>query len=442
MTHPFNSSFRWRRTWPLVIVGLVLGLALDLAVFKLLPIPRSFQEQTAPTVQVTPAPPAEVEVDESLPPLERRLSERERYLIAATLGLTAPPTPQGLPGSTAPLMILHDTAGELSREELSARPRYTHSPLGDGIAVYLPREGEPIFTRPALFTPYRPTATAYERGFDLLTEPQRNPLLRQAWRLASDRTRQAVSRQLLGSLQEKPQDLANRMALWFNAKSDSAFNRYLASHPGEIDGGKTAAIWASADLCRRVLKNPEQSWADTPARQQELLQTCQKLQPWAEASRLRLHTAFNVELVQKEGSDCFVSDAQVRAYNQVADPAHRIAKGRAVPLQSADRPAYTDSQYEGLAKLYLLGALTAGRFPQIVTHYWLDQGEGRAIGTHCDPRGVDLNRLYGAVASTLNHPAGTLYGSQPRYGQNPQAGDTVWWSDSIMGGPAPSGLSL
>jgi hypothetical protein len=42
--------------------------------------------------------------------------------------------------------------------------------LGDGITAYVPREGEAIITRPAFFTPDRPTATAYEKGFDVMDE--------------------------------------------------------------------------------------------------------------------------------------------------------------------------------------------------------------------------------------------------------------------------------
>lgn len=443
MNHLFNSnpfaSVPWLRggrfrLGGLVLLGLTVALLLNLVFFKPMAL-----TPTKPIPGAHPVPTPTILVDDTAPPLGRALSERERTLIALTLGLEQPPPPQLTASSQTPLMILHDTAGELSRADLSNRPRYSHSPLGDGIAAYIPRSGEPIITRPALFTPYRPTATAYERGFDILPESRRNPLLRQAWQGASPRTQEMVTRRLLAALQEKPQGLINRMQLWFKASSDRAFDRYLASHPHQIDGGKTTAIWASSNLCTMVLKDPQSTWASSPSAQLALLKTCRQLEPWIQASRTRLATAFNVELVQKEGSDCFVSDAQVQAYNQIAAPAHRIAQGRAVPLQTGDRPAYTESQYEGLVKLYLLGALTAGRFPQIVTHYWLDQGGGRAIGSHCDPRGLNVGEVYRRLSATLHHDPQSLYGPEPQYGQEPAQGDNIWWSEKIMGGQAPSG---
>ena len=379
-------------------------------------------------------------IDPNAPPVGRRLTIKERQKILALLG-QPPDFPGGfVSGPENPLVILHDTAGELSREELENRPKYTETPLGDGIAAYVPREGPLIFTRTVLFTPYRPTATAYERGLDFATEDQRDQRLRQVWQATNSQARQQAIQTVVSRLNDPPKDLANRAALWFKMGSNRAFMREYARNPKALDGGKTTAIWAIADLCNTVLSSPAQltTAAASPTSQAQLQQACQAVNPQLQAAQLRLASSMNIELVQKEGSDCFVSDAEVQAYNQIADDAHKIAKGRAVPLETYDRQAYTDSQYEALVQLYLWGAVYAGRFPEIATHYWLDQADGNAIGSHCDPRGLNLNRLYREIALVLGHSSDTQYGARPQYGRNPAQGDNVWWSDQIMGGSAPT----
>jgi hypothetical protein len=337
-------------------------------------------------------------------------------------------------------MILHDTAGELSREELENRPKYTETPLGDGIAAYVPREGPLIFTRTVLFTPYRPTATAYERALDFAPEDERDQTLRQVWQASNPTYRQQAIQTVVSRLDNPPKDLANRAALWFKMGSNQAFMRQYARNPKALDGGKTTAIWAIAGLCNAVVSDPAQlaQAAASPTSQSTLQQACGKVYPQLQAAQQRLASSWNIELVQKEGSDCFVSDAEVQAYNRIADDAHKIAKGRAVPLQTGDRQAYTDSQYQALVELYLWGAIYAGRYPEIVTHYWLDQGNGKVIGTHCDPRGLHIDRLYREIADVLGHASDTLYGASPKYGRNPAQGDNVWWSETIMGGSAPT----
>jgi hypothetical protein len=379
-------------------------------------------------------------IDPNAPPVGRRLTIKERQKILALLGQPSDFPGGFVAGSENPLIILHDTAGELSREELENRPKYTETPLGDGIAAYVPREGPLIFTRTVLFTPYRPTATAYEKGLDFATEDQRDQSLRNVWQAANPQAIQQSIQGVVGKLKDPPQDLANRAALWFKIGSNRAYMREYARNPKALDGGKTTAIWAIANLCNTVLSSPAQltAAAASPASQAQLQQACQAVNPQLQAAQQRLASSMNIELVQKEGSDCFVSDTEVQAYNQIADDAHKIAKGRAVPLETYNRQAYTDSQYQALTELYLWGAIYAGRFPEIVTHFWLDQANGKVIGTHCDPRGLNLNRLYREIAVVLGHPADTQYGARPQYGRNPAQGDNVWWSESIMGGEAPT----
>jgi hypothetical protein len=378
-------------------------------------------------------------VDEDGSPVGRLLTEKERQKILWVLRESSNDITGFVPGPQLPVMILHDTAGQLSREELLNRRQYTRSPLGDGIAVYVPRVGEPIITRPEFFTPYRPTATAYEKGLDFMSEGDRNQVLRTVWNAASPKARQQAVQQVISSLKEHPKDLANRVALWFTAASDRAFDTYLAAHPHQIDGGKTTAIWAIAKLCSQVLSQEDQAeqWSASAQTLTALLNGCHRVNPLLQDSRTRLASSVNVEIVQMEGSDCFVNDADVNAYNAIAADAHKLQHNRAIPLETPFRLAYTDDQYESLAKLYLKIALAAGRFPQIVTHYWLDQGNGQIIGTHCDPRGLKVTEVYDRIGGYLDHPEETIYGLKPQYGLNPEKGDNIWWSDRIMGDAAP-----
>lgn len=430
---------RWRLTM-VAVMAFALALALDFALAPLTPINRPLltgnfwpeeRVDRAPTV-VRVEDLAEQLIDENTPLLGRPLTRTERELIKVRLGLPADFRGGFVSGPEVPMIILHDTAGILGREELENRPSYGSTPLGDGIAVYLPREGDAIFTRRVLFTPHRPTATAYERGFDFGSERQRNQALLQVWQRADGPTREKALATVIGQLDEPPPDLARRAQLWFTL-GDRRFRQEFARSPRSLDGGKSTAIWTVGALCQNVL-GQEDSSSYSP----ELRQACGALNPQLQASQARLATSFNVELVQKEGSDCFTSTAAVQAYNRIADPAHRISSGRMVPLASYSRAAYTDIQYAGLVNVYLQGAIGAGRFPQLVTHYWLDQGNGKAIGSHCDPRGLDINRLYREIAFALGHAPDTAYGPVPQYGLDPAAGDNVWWADEIMAGPPPS----
>ncbi|MFN9174074.1 MAG: hypothetical protein ACK58N_06035 [Synechocystis sp.] len=424
----------------LSLVGLDLLLVILTPLSHSLLLPGLFKQETV-SDSTKPLTAEELDqlIDPNAPLLGRRLTLQERQKVLALLGQPADFPGGFVSGPEAPRIILHDTAGELSREELENRPKYTETPLGDGIAAYVPREGPLIFTRTVLFTPYRPTAAAYEKGLDFATEDQRDQSLRKVWQAANPQAIQQSIQAVVGKLKDPPPDLANRAAIWFKLGSNRAYMREYARSPHALDGGKTTAIWAIANLCQTVLSDPSQlKQAAAPARQSQLQQACATVNPQLQASQQRLASSMNIELVQKEGSDCFVSDAEVQAYNQIADDAHKIASGQAIPLETYDRQAYTDSQYEALTQLYLWAAIYAGRFPEIVTHFWLDQGNGKVIGTHCDPRGFNLNRLYREIALVLDHPTETQYGAPPQYGRNPDQGDNVWWSEQIMGGEAPT----
>lgn len=361
------------------------------------------------------------------------ITVQERETIMQLLG-ESPEKPYTLVIGETPLVILHDTAGEISSEVLHSQKHYSRGPLGDGITAYVPREGEAIITRPAFFTPDRPTATAYEKGFDVMDESQRNRSLRTLWQTLDPKTRQTHLRKAIAELDPNFVQFTNRAALWLSASSEGAFEAWQSQNLHSLDGAKTTAIWAINNLCQKVLADNQTAidLVPSPKSAAQLRQTCQRLNPILQANRKRVGAAVNVELIQKRGSDCFTADVEVRTYNNL-DGAVKIPENRAISLTLYDGEAYTDSQYEALKKFYLKSVLAAGRFPQIVTHYWLDQGLGEAIGDHCDPRGLNLTKVYSLISEDLGHPLGTIYGIKPQYGRNPQKGDNIWWSEAILG---------
>lgn len=368
----------------------------------------------------------------------RSLSEMARLQIQQILqenpSLSSPP----LPGSI-PLVIVHDTSGELSRDNLVERQKQYRGPYGNGIAVYILRSGEPIITRSQFFTRYRPTATAYEKGLDLLPEKERNLEARRVWKTINSATRSASLQTIAATLHQQyninSSALVKRASYWLNSASENAYQA-LAQRGVAIDGGKTTALWAIANVCEVALgdANAAKPLAQSLNTVPTLQSACQRLDPLLRANRDRVSASVNIELIQRQGSECFTTDSAVRYYNSFVQQDYlRIRSNQVVPLQTSERPAYTDQQYETLARLYLKTALLTGRFPAVVTHYALDQAQGQKIGDHCDPRGLNLMRLYRLISQALNHSPATLYGLRPQYGVNPDQGDNVWWSERVLG---------
>ncbi len=372
-------------------------------------------------------------IDEDKNPVGRLLTERERTQISLLLGESVK-KPYPLVIGELPLVILHDTAGEIDNATIHAQKQSSRGPLGDGIAAYVPRKGNAIVIRQGFFSKNRPTATAYEKGFDLLSESRRNRSLRTIWQTLNPSTRQTHLRDAIAELDPNFVIFANRAALWLNSSSDQAFNAWQSQNLESLDGAKTTAIWAIANLCKNILKDQKTAlnFVQFPKNASQLLQTCQKLNPILQANRTRVGSSVNFELIQKRGSDCFTADIEVRTYNNL-EGAVKIPENRAINLDNYNGEAYTDSQYETLKNLYLKSALFAGRFPQIVTHYWLDQGLGKVIGDHCDPRGLNLTKVYSHISTALEHHPDTIYGIRPQYGLNPQKKHNVWWSEAILG---------
>jgi hypothetical protein len=368
----------------------------------------------------------------------RPLSDEERRAIAAILGETSINN-RAIAFEQTPKLILHDTSGELSDSTIEEKKQSAIGPLGNGINAYVTRAGKVILSR-AFYDPRRPTATVYEKSADILTESQRDVEARRVWQTAAASVKQTALQNAVAGLNLNEAALMERATTWLNAPSDSAFKALEARSSTSLDGGKTTGLWATAQVCDRVVadKHNAISLASSPASSKTLKAACQKLHPLFQEKRKRVASSVHVEILQMRGSECYTTDAQVQNYNaNVADGLH-IAGDSLVPLQTWEHPAYTDAQYEKVALIYLFAALQANRYPEITTHFWVDQGKVGKIGTHCDPRGLNLTRLYQLISSALGHPPDTLYGIQPQYGLHPEKGDNVWWSEAILSELPPS----
>jgi hypothetical protein len=362
----------------------------------------------------------------------RSLSEEDRYAIAQFLGQA--PTVSAVKLAQTPKFILHDTSGELSDAGVQGKIQQARGPMGNGIAAYVSRNGKVAIARSIFFNQRRPTATVYEKGADILPESVRNREARRVWQATATSLRQIALKDAVAGLNLDESMLMKRATIWLNSPSEQAFEAL------KLDGGKTTGLWTVAQICDRVVADEKNiaRMASSPKAEKTLKSVCQKVYPVLSENRNRVATSVHVELIQKRGSECYTTDAQVRSYNQNVSDSAKIQTNSIIPLQTWEREAYTSEQYEQLTRLYLQSAAQAGQYPEITTHYWLDQGKFGKIGTHCDPRGIDLMRLYQEISFAMGHPSQTLYGIKPQYGLHPEKGDNVWWSEAILSEPPPT----
>jgi hypothetical protein len=368
----------------------------------------------------------------------RPLSEAERQLIEQILGETSSKN-VAVAFAQTPKLILHDTSGELSDSTVEHKAQIARGPLGNGVTAYISRQGRITIARPNFFDPRRPTATVYEKVADLLPESLRNQEVRRVWQATATPLRQAALKNVVAGLGVDETSLMQRATTWLNSTSDEAFDTLQARSSTSFDGAKTTGLWAMAQVCYNVVKYSDRAdrIASSPQTVSTLKNACQKVDPVLKEYRDRVSASLHVELIQMKGSECFITDTQVKAYNQNAPDSMKIKGDRVVSLQTWERPAYTPEQYQSLVRLYLQSALQADRFPEITTHYWVDQGTYGKIGTHCDPRGLDLMYLYQQISATIGDPLETIYGIEPKYGLHPEKGDNLWWSEAVLGDLPP-----
>jgi hypothetical protein len=365
--------------------------------------------------------------------------------ITAATGATAsaavPSFPEG------PRFVIHDTAarhgpevagGSVSAEDPAERTRRkteatraeeervgARGPLLDAAAAYVLREGEPVIARPKFFDPDRPTSTAYEKRQDMSTLESRERAFERIWgALKPDVQTKALSMALAAmaltpatgerekdirarAIKERsitPSEVKSEVAAARKQLESTLPAKYTASTKPQI---MTTASWTIAQACGLLKGVAPIDLAKTESDAQVLKDTCDQFGAYFAARDPRLGSMVNVEIYPADvGSDCATEPSKL------------------LPMPT---PAYEESQYDGVKKLYLMAILQAGKFPEIVTHFWVDR---QFPDGHCDPRCFRLQHLYDLIAAALGHPAGSRYGQPPLYGTS-RGKHNVWWIDKV-----------
>lgn len=337
------------------------------------------------------------------------LTQADRKAIQTALKLSVAPAaaaPMALP--LGPQFLLHDTAGLLGSSAIQSQVKQGRGPLGKGVTAYVPRAGDAVMARPGFFESRRPSTTAFEKGFDVISQPARETLMRQAWNAAASTEQDAALDAALAGT-----------GLTANELSTEKADARAQLQPKSSDTITSTGIWATGELCARVTA----SGAAAVARKNKALALstgCTGLALYFAARAQRTVSLVPVEINQESGLKNPASKNQ-----NTCDPKSSNVK----PLPN---PAYTASQYAALVNLYLQAALAAGRFPKITTHFVVDAFERG----HCDPRCFDLTRLYHDIAVVMNHAAHSRYGDLPSYGTT-WGTHNIWWDNTICGQGPP-----
>lgn len=383
------------------LIPFAIALIVTLVIFKL--NLSSLSNPELATIQKLETPIPEENFDLNL--AGKTLEDTERQRIAESLGVPIPS--DTVPLDRTPRFILHDTAWNMSADNIREQQLHAKGPMGLGPNAYVPRGPNAAvhniiesIARP-FFEPHRPTATHYEQAAEILPTETRDKLARAVWRKTPENIRAAALDSALKDVPtsyRSPKELQRRSRMWFSAHSERNFEITAEKMPAHyFDGAKTTALWTTREICR-----------------QSANKTCDRLRPVFEERDKRVASSVNVEIVQLEGSHCDTT-------------------GNLKGL-----PDYTDYQYRETAKLYLYAALQAGQFPEMISHYAADNfllEQGKT--PHCDPRGFDLQRLYDEIGVIAGYPSGKLYGITPRYGTDPRRGVTIWWERRVFGRSAP-----
>jgi uncharacterized protein DUF4157 len=337
------------------------------------------------------------------------LTEAERKAIQTALKLSA--APAATPALALPLgaqFLLHDTAGLLGSSAIQKQVDQGRGPLGKGVTAYVPKTGDAIMARPGFFESRRPSTTAFEKGLDVIAQPARETLIRQAWNAATSAEQSAALDAGLAGTGLTADEL--------KTEKDDARAQLRSRSSAQIT---STAIWSTGELCAKLTTSGAAAMA-SKGMEIALSTGCAGLAPYFAVRAQRTVSLIPVEINQETG----LKNPKSKDQN-TCNPKSSNVK----PLPS---PAYTASQYAALVKLYLQAALAAGRFPKITTHFVVDAFEKG----HCDPRCFDLTRLYHDIAVVMNHAAHSRYGDLPSYGTT-WGTHNIWWNDTICGGGPP-----
>jgi hypothetical protein len=335
----------------------------------------------------------------------RTLTSSERDRIAAHLrskGMSIAPVADM---RTDARFILHDTSVIMSSSVLERERQIGRGPLGLGVNAFFPRENSTVLTRPTFYEARRPTTTEFEKASDILPKPERERLLRAVWRSTNGNARRQALDNALVNLNLSSAEIA---------KEQREASAKLAAASGRIF---TTATWSVENICTRY--NSGDRSVVAAGGEASLRSACGTLTNYFNTRNSRVKASVATEIVQ----------AGVRSErgNQ------NTCDARNSNIATFPKPPYSENQYNSTLTVYLRAALSAGKFPQMTTHYALDAFDPEA---HCDPRCFNLNKLYASVASTMGHAKGSSYGITPSYGTR-LGTNNIWWNDRICHGSAP-----
>lgn len=335
----------------------------------------------------------------------RLISLAERDKISAYLRSRNVSTNAIVNALTDTRFILHDTSVLMSPSTLDRERQIGRGPLGLGVNAFLPRENTTVLARPNFYEARRPTTTEFEKASDILVKPERERLLRQAWRSTNENAR----RQALDTA------LANLGLSWSEIATEQTEARgKLAAASGRI---YTTATWSVESICTRF--NGGDRSVAIPNQEEPLRSACAPLSNYFNIRNTRVKSTVAAEIVQV--------GARSERGNQ------NTCSASNPNIATLPNPAYSDTQYTSATALYLRAALAVGKFPQMTTHFTLDTFDPSG---HCDPRCFNLTKLYSSIASVVGNAQGSSYGITPSYGTR-SGTNNIWWDDRICHGSAP-----
>jgi hypothetical protein len=293
----------------------------------------------------------------------------------------------------------------MSPSMLDLERRLGRGPLGLGVNAFLPRSNTAVVARPNFYELRRPTTTEFEKASDILAKPERERLLRQVWRATNgDARRQALDTALAN------QGLSSSEI----AKEQKEASEKLAATSGRIF---TTATWSIESICTRY-NNGDRSVAN-PGQESSLSSACRPLTNYFNIRNSRVKSTVAAEIIQV--------GARSERGNQ------NTCSASNPNIATLPNPPYSDNQYSSVTALYLRATLSAGKFPQLTTHFALDTFDPEG---HCDPRCFNLTQLYNSISSVMGHARGSSYGIVPSYGTRSGV-NNIWWNDRICHGSAP-----
>jgi hypothetical protein len=423
--------------------------------------PRS---HTTRRVQRRPKPPEKKKDEKKKPAAIQQAGQPvtpdEKVVMEATVamaGMKDDPSELATPDGTR--FILHDTSADMGTKAIQNATEANRGPLGKGVAAYVPKAAPAAMGRRTLFETKRPTTTEWEKGLDVfrkdtdkqtgealvdLLVSRRDEHFRTVWNATRPEMRTlaldlAVSGHDLTENQQKieregkTEKVKTKEGKTITKHEPGAIEQLAAQRDAKKPAEQlpkifTTATWTVENICAlqalRGFPGLELLQIAIEGQETELTDECAVLAPYFDLRNQRVGSTVSVEMVQpgvtKEGDALGKKDT--------CNPASPYV----VPFSN---PPYPKSQYENVVALYLRTALRASTFPTITTHYATDAW----MQGHCDPRCFNLTNLYERIAGTLAHPAGSIYGIEPKYGIRSKVKDAnVWWDNKFCHSEPPA----